>query len=251
MAHALAPHVPAHYLLRVYYPMRAIVISRRSFVARLAGGTAALAGAPTLLLASRADADIVLRNGTLFDGLGGPGREMDVAILQGRIVAVGPRLRLKGSREIDVRGLAVAPGFVDIHSHGDGSLSADPRAESLVRQGITTIVVGADGGSRFPRLTTAGGMEPFAALWTQLSGIRPAVNVASMVGLGTVRGLVVGEQNRVATPEELGRMVALVEQALADGACGASTGLEYAPGAFATREELAALCRPLARRGLA
>ena len=188
---------------------------------------------------------------------------IDVAIGRGRVTAVGPMLRGRGAEEIDARGRAVAPGFVDIHSHGDGTLWDDPRAESLVRQGVTTIVVGQDGSSRAPsprpesardlvRAATglSGRAESVGDLFRALGRLPPAVNVASMVGLGTVRGLVVGEADRPATNAELARMRALVEAALADGACGASAGLEYAPGAFASREELASLCRPLAARGL-
>jgi len=107
-------------------------------------------------------------------------------------------------------------------------------------------VVGADGSSSFTGAADRG----FAAWATQVEGHRPAVNVAAMVGLGSVRGAVVGAANRPATASELSRMAAMVEQALADGACGASSGLEYAPGAFATLEELIALARPLAARRL-
>ena len=243
--------------------------TRRRF---LAGGGAALAGvalgstacAPFLRLFSRRAHDVVIRGGTVFDGSGAEGVEgIDVAIGGGRITAMGPALAGRGREEIDARGRAVAPGFVDIHSHGDGTLWEDPRAESLVRQGVTTIVVGQDGSSRAPsprprsarelvRGATgrSGRFQSMAELFRALGSMPPAVNVASMVGLGTVRRLVVGEEDRPATSSELGRMRALVEAALADGACGASTGLEYAPGAFATREELAALCRPLAARGL-
>jgi N-acyl-D-amino-acid deacylase len=125
-------------------------------------------------------------------------------------------------------------------------LLEDPRAESVVRQGITTIVAGADGSSRFQ----GDGARGFSAWATALEAARPAVNVAAMIGLGGVRGAVVGDDDRQATADELQRMVRMVEQAVAAGACGASTGLEYTPGAFATPEELIALCRPLAAKRL-
>jgi N-acyl-D-amino-acid deacylase len=230
--------------------------TRRDFL-RTSTTTAAavLAGAPSLVLRSRADADIVIRNGTVFDGLGGPGRELDVAMTNGSILAVGKRLAHHGSVEIDARGRVVAPGFIDIHSHGDGSLWSDPRAESLVRQGITTIVVGQDGSSRAPRETSATDeagrlYDRFADLWSAIETLRPSVNVASMIGLGTVRAVVIGGKDRPATPDELARMTAMVRAAIADGACGASSGLEYTPGAFAPRDELIALCKPLAARRL-
>ena len=215
-----------------------------------------MVGAPALLLRPRAAADVVVRGGNVFDGSGAAARELDVVIAGGRIVSV-EKSAARGGVEIDARGLAVAPGFIDIHSHGDGSLWQDPRAESLVRQGVTTIVVGQDGSSPAPRSDRAAGAPDddgrfvrFTDLWASLENLRPSVNVASMVGLGTVRGIVIGNENRAATSDELARMRALVAQALADGACGVSTGLEYTPGAFAPREELIELCKPLAARGL-
>ncbi|PKL94033.1 MAG: hypothetical protein CVV20_00620 [Gemmatimonadetes bacterium HGW-Gemmatimonadetes-1] len=210
---------------------------RRTF---LAASGIALAGVGPFLHLRRGRHDLVLRGGTVFDGLGNPGTEADVAISGDRIAAIGARLAERGSEEIDVRGLAVAPGFIDIHSHADGNLQADPRAESVIRQGITTVVVGADGGSR----TDLG--EYFRSLET----LQPAINVASMIGLGSVRGGVVGADDRPATPQELDRMRTLVERALIDGACGASSGLEYTPGAFASEAELIELCRPLKARRL-
>jgi N-acyl-D-amino-acid deacylase len=126
-----------------------------------------------------------------------------------------------------------------------------------VRQGITTIVVGQDGSSRAPRATGDGREDDsrhqfatLAELWSALDRLRPAVNVASMVGLGTIRDVVVGGDDRPATAQELSRMEQLVRAAIADGACGASSGLEYTPGAFAPRDELIVLCRPLASKKL-
>ncbi len=193
----------------------------------------------------------------MFDGTGAAGREADVVITAGKISAVTRRSTDRGTIEIDVRGKAVAPGFIDIHSHGDGSLWDDPRSESLVRQGVTTMVVGQDGSSRAPRVVRGGQgddarnqFDSFRDLWSSLGRVQPSVNVASMVGLGTIRDVVVGGDNRPATADELARMERFVRAALADGACGVSTGLEYTPGAFAPREELIALCKPLAGTGL-
>lgn len=218
--------------------------SRREFVAAGSAALLGVAGAPAVFARRRAF-DLVLRGGTVFDGSGTAGVAADVGIASGRIVEVGHRLA-RGAEEIDASGLAVAPGFVDIHSHADGSLDDDPRAESAIRQGITTIVAGQDGSSR----ATGASDDSFTRLFADLEALRPGVNVASMVGLGTVRGAVVGDDDRPATSAELARMVELIESALAQGACGASSGLEYTPGAFASREELTALCRPLAAAGL-
>jgi N-acyl-D-amino-acid deacylase len=237
--------------------------NRRDFIRASTTAAAAMIGAPALILRSRATADIIVRNGNVFDGLGGSSRQLDVVIGGGRIVSLPRTSSDKGAIEIDAKGLAVSPGFIDIHSHGDGSLWEDPRAESLVRQGITTIVVGQDGSSSAPRDAAPPGRGSasasaddarrfvrFTDLWSSLARLQPSVNVASMVGLGTIRGIVVGNANRPATATEMTRMRALVVQALADGACGVSTGLEYTPGAFAPRDELIELCKPLAALGL-
>ena len=171
---------------------------------------------------------------------------MDVAISGDRISAVASGIRERAKEEIDARGLAVSPGFIDIHSHGDGNMQADPRVESVIRQGVTTMVVGADGSSR----ATGAANKSFANLFASIDKLKPGPNVASMVGFGTVREAVVGDMDRAATPDEIRRMTEMVDSALNDGACGGSSGLEYTPGAFASREELIALARPLAGRRL-
>jgi len=224
---------------------------RRDFVITGAGSLLSLAGAPALVR-QQGTYDLVIRGGTVFDGSPSPGREADVAISGDRIVQVG-RVTGRGTEEIDARGLAVSPGFVDLHSHGDGSMDEDPRQESLIRQGITTIVVGQDGSSRQAGYGQRADGEPaggFQGVLASIDALKPAVNVASMIGLGSVRGRVVGNDDRPATPDELRTMIGMVESALTDGACGASSGLEYTPGAFASTQELIALCKPLAARRL-
>jgi len=206
--------------------------SRRQFLEHASIVATGLA-VPRLAWRGHRSASLLLRGATVFDGTGAPGVRADVEVEGGRISGVGRSLR--GARTIDLGGLALAPGFVDIHSHGDGTLDEDGRAESLIRQGITTIIAGQDGSSR----------DDFTAPWP-----RSSVNVSTMIGLGTVRGAVVGEDDRPATAAELARMVTLVEQAVANGAAGASSGLEYPPSGFARPDELIALCRPLAARGL-
>ena len=231
---------------------------RRTFVITSAASLVALRTGRAPAIVTRQGAhDLVIRGGTLLDGSGEPGREADIAIAAGKISAIEARITGRGSEEIDARGMVVAPGFVDLHSHGDGGMREDPRMESLVRQGITTIVVGQDGSSRATGRPEAGGQRPegggpsaFTELFASIDALRPAVNVMSMIGLGTVRSRVIGANDRPATPDELRAMVAMVESALADGACGASSGLEYTPGAFASTDELITLCKPLAARRL-
>lgn len=221
---------------------------RRKFLVSLCTAAASACAAP---LARRPTGrpDLVIRGGSVFDGRGGPPVEADVAIVGPRVAAVG-RVPEAGLLEIDAKGLAVAPGFVDIHSHADGSLFRDPNLESVVRQGVTTVVVGQDGGSGAPREPGGEpderGRDSFAELFADIERLTPGANVASMVGLGTVRAAVVGEADRPATAVEMARMRAIVERALREGACGVSTGLEYTPGAFAPLAELIDLARPAA-----
>lgn len=218
--------------------------SRREFVGTGTTALVAAIGAPALLV-RRADYEIVIRGGTVFDGTGAAGAVRDVAIHGGKIAAIAPSVSERGTREMDARGLIVSPGFIDIHSHADSSLSSDPRAESVIRQGITTIVGGQDGSS-----SGVDGPDSFRSYMSGIAVLKPAVNVAAMVGLGSVRGRVVGNDDRPATDAEVARMTALVEAALSAGACGASSGLEYTPGAFASTAELIALCKPLSVRRL-
>jgi N-acyl-D-amino-acid deacylase len=223
-------------------------LSRRTVLtAGLAAGALGCAGRETRPTVGE-PLDVLIQGGTVYDGTGAPGVLADVGIVGGRIAAVGALAGAAARERIDARGLAVAPGFIDLHSHADGTLFDDPNAESVLRQGVTTVVVGQDGSSRAPRVEQR--FQRMGAFFDAVDALSPAINVASAVGLGTVRETVVGVENRPATPEELARMVALVEAALAEGACGASSGLEYVPGAFASLEELVALCRPLGARGL-
>ena len=203
--------------------------------------------------------DLVIRHGTLIDGTGAPPRSGDLAITGDRISAIG-QVPATAPVEIDARNMAVAPGFIDIHSHADLSLLVNPRAESRVRQGVTLEVVGQDGSSIGPwsdgafestrdRYRRSYDVEidfrDIGGFLDRIDRVRPAVSVASMVGHGTVRGHVIGGADRPATGAELDRMRALVREALAAGAVGLSTGLEYTPGSFATLDELVALASEL------
>lgn len=210
-----------------------------------------------------ARADLVLRRALIYDGSGNAPVRGDVAVSGGRIVEIAPRVAARGDREVDLNGLALAPGFVDIHSHTDLVLLRDPRADSKVRQGVTTEVAGQDGGSvgwseagfaqardRYAQQGIDLDFRDVPGFLRYIDAHGAAVNVASMIGAGHVRGLVIGNTDRPATDAELARMVALVRQALAGGACGVSSGLEYTPGAFADAAELQALAAPLNGTGL-
>jgi N-acyl-D-amino-acid deacylase len=181
---------------------------------------------------------IVLLGATLIDGSGRLPLRNSVVVIKGdSIVAVGSQGRVRipaEARVIDARGLVVAPGFIDAHNHSDRGFKEDPSAASQVSQGITTVVIGQDGGSAFP-------VGPYL----QALDDKPiAVNVATFVGHATLRSQVMGEDtNRHATPAEIERMKQMVEQAMRDGAFGLSTGLEYETGKPATTEEIIALAR--------
>jgi len=207
--------------------------------------------------------DLVLRGATVFDGTGAPGVEVDVAVVGDRIQTMG-RVPEQGALEIDLRGRALAPGFIDIHTHADRPLLDVPMAEHRVLQGITLEVGGQCGGSPGPSSESAAqsareryleryGVEvdlrELGGFFRALEEIPPTVNAASMVGHGTIRGLIVGNQDRPATPEELAEMRRMVARALAQGAVGFSTGLEYTPSGFAPKEELVELAKALRGTG--
>lgn len=200
-------------------------------------------------------ASILLKGGLVYDGTGAPPVEADVAVDGDRISGIGPGLAEAGAAVIDIKGLAVAPGFIDIHSHTDRELLVNPRAESKIRQGVTTEIVGQDGSSLGPwrdtrERETSEEIVDIAGFFERLERGGSAVNIASMIGAGTVRGLVIGYDDRPATAEELTQMVALVAEAIEQGACGLSSGLEYVPGGFADLDELVALAEPLRGTGL-
>ncbi len=242
-------------------------MDRREFLrgGLTAAGAAFVPGVARAGVADSGAPELVLRNALVYDGTGAAPFEGDVALEGGRIAAVGRRLPAAGAAELELRGLALAPGFIDVHSHTELSLLVDPKAESKIRQGVTTEVVGQDGSSlgpwrddEFARLREEErakygvdlDFRDLPGFFRRLEQQGTAVNIASMVGAGTLRALVVGEDDRPATEAELARMTALVAEALAAGACGLSSGLEYTPGAFASTAELIALSRPLHGTGL-
>jgi len=224
-------------------------------------GVASLAGVDRLWAWEKPD--LVLRRGMVFDGTGRPGMEADVAILGDRIQAVG-RIAEAGATEIDLAGKALAPGFIDIHTHADLPILANPKVENRILQGITLEVGGQCGGSPGPwseeafqstreRYRNVYGAEidfrDLGGFFRALERTPPAGNAACMVGQGTIRGMVVGNENRPATSEEMERMKVLVAEAMNQGAVGLSSGLEYTPSGFASREELVALASVLRGSG--
>jgi N-acyl-D-amino-acid deacylase len=176
--------------------------------------------------------DLIIIRGTVVDGSGAPARVADVAIRNKRIVAVGTFPRGAGSETIDAAGLVVSPGFIDVHTHAD-DVAETPRAENFVRMGVTSIVAGNCGGSA---------LDVGDAL-TTIRQTGTSVNYATLIGHNTVRRAVMGTENRDASVAELGRMRSLVWRAMADGAVGFSTGLQYVPGTYAKTPEILDLAR--------
>ncbi len=212
--------------------------------------------------------ETLLRGGLILDGSGRPGQSGDVLISGKRIVDVGQRISAPGARVIDVDGLAVAPGFIDMHAHSDLVVMSDPWHVAKVSQGITTEVVGQDGLSYAPvtDITMAlvrdqimgwNGAPPGVEYqWrsveeylNELDRADLAANVAYLLPQGTIRLNIVGEQDRRATPRELRLMCDQVRQGMRAGAFGMSSGLTYVPGMFARTDELVALCRVVHQHG--
>ena len=235
--------------------------TRRTFLRKtgLAGAGAAAGGLSAMLdgCAFARNHDVIIRGGRLIDGTGAPAVAGDIAITGDRIVQIGP-VRGSSSTTIDASGKIVCPGFIDIHSHTDLSLLVNPRAESKIRQGVTTEVAGQDGSSLAP--LTENGLRSLQEgygrrygvdiEWTDFTGLFDTlerqgigVNFMSMAGQGTIRGYVVGYENVPATARQIDAMKALVDQAMSEGACGLSSGLEYTPGSFADEDEIAELGR--------
>jgi N-acyl-D-amino-acid deacylase len=205
--------------------------------------------------------DFLIRGGTLIDGSGAPGTRGDLAIRDGRIAAIGASLGGPAAKVIDAQGLAVAPGFIDIKTHSDFTLPINPKAESKVRQGVTTEIIGHCGFSVAPVLP--GKVELLrdylspSAPWLPFKEMTfphyldtfpaTAVNAGMLVGHNTLRLMVMGMAQRPPTPAELDRMIALLEEALAAGALGLSSGLFTAPGCYAEADEMVALCHVVKR----
>ncbi len=207
----------------------------------LAVVAAALVGLAAVPAAQSGGPSILIRGGTVVDGTGAPRARADLRVQGDTIVEMAGSLEPEaGERVIDAAGLVVAPGFIDMHSHVSAQIAERPDAESQVRQGVTTTLVGQDGSSDLP----------ISDFFETLGRVRPAINLATSVGAGTVRGIVMGgDFRRAATTDEIATMSALVERAMLDGAIGLSSGLEYDPGFYATPDEMVALARVAARHG--
>ena len=203
--------------------------------------------------------DLLIKGGLVIDGTGAPGVHIDVAVNAGLIVAMGPDLKVSAKEVIDARGLVVCPGFIDIKTHSDFTLPINPKAESKLRQGVTTEIIGHCGFSVAPclpdrvklladYLNPSAPWLPFKAMdFEEYLQTFPAtsLNVGMLVGHNTLRLMSMGMDQRAPSEQEMKHMQSMLEEALQAGALGMSTGLFTSPGSYAQTDEIVALAKTL------
>jgi N-acyl-D-aspartate/D-glutamate deacylase len=236
-------------------------VKRREFLSYAAAVSAAAYACETGEQATADTHDLVLKNGRVLDGAGTPWFEADIGLKNGRINKIGRVDEARADRIIDVGGLFVSPGFIDIHSHSDTSMFVDPWMESKIRQGITTEVNGNCGGSPAPlnetlKARVARRLSEEDIDWSTMEGYFNrleqrgiALNMATLVGHGTVRNYVMDGNHGAPTQMQLDEMKELVREAMQHGAAGLSTGLAYSPGTYAHTDEVVELAKVAAEYG--
>ena len=184
-------------------------------------------------------ADILIRNGKVLDGTGNSWYYADVAVKDGKIMAIGNLAKYTATKTLDAKGLIVAPGFIDVHTHCEGDEKKNPLAQNFLLDGVTTVITGNCGSSN----------TDLAAYFSLLDSIKMSINIASLVGHNDVRKAVMGNVMRDPTEAELQQMEAIVNQAMKDGAVGLSTGLIYIPGTYSKTAEVVRLAKIAASYG--
>ncbi len=182
---------------------------------------------------SAQQADLIIKNGKITDGTGNSWYYGDVAISNGKIIYTGKAKNISASKTIDAKGLIVAPGFIDVHTHIEGEEAKNPTANNFILDGVTTVVTGNCGASNVN----------IQKYFRYLDSVKLSINVATLIGHNDVRKEVMGTANRPPTQTELQQMEALVATAMKDGAVGLSTGLIYIPGTYSHTEEIVALAK--------
>jgi N-acyl-D-amino-acid deacylase len=238
-------------------------VRRRRFLSRSAQAAAGVALAAPLRAQLAPTFDVVIRGGDVLDGTGAAAFRADVGINGDSVTALGAIPASQGRQVLDATGHVVCPGFIDIHTHSDGDIFVYPTADSRVRQGVTTEVTGNCGSSAAP-LVGAGAEErrkeylkdelsagwgdvaSYCAFWEKVSC---SLNHALLLGQGTLRANTIGVVNRPLKADERALVLRAVEEGMDQGAFGLSTGLQYTPGRFTPREEIAAMARVVARYG--
>ena len=181
--------------------------------------------------------DTVIKNGKIVDGTGNGWFWGDVGIKDGKIAKVGKIETSEGVVVVDARGMIVAPGFIDVHTHIEGNDIRVPTADNFIYDGVTTVVTGNCGSSNVD----------IAAYFNRLDSVKTSINIATLIGHNSVRREVMGEEDRKPTAAEQQRMEALIEEAMKNGAVGFSTGLIYVPGTYSEKEEVIALAKAAAQ----
>jgi N-acyl-D-amino-acid deacylase len=187
----------------------------------------------------RPEFDIIIKNGTIVDGLGGKSVQADIGIFQGRIKKIGNLEEKKAQKVIDAVNLMVCPGFIDIHTHTDEGILDQPEAHNYIRQGVTTVLGGNCGGSKFP----------VGEFLKKVKEKKVGLNFCTLVGHNTIRKKVMENADREPNEEELAEMKKMVKQAMQEGAVGISTGLKYIPGAYSKTEEVIELAKVAGQYG--
>jgi N-acyl-D-amino-acid deacylase len=178
-------------------------------------------------------ADILIKNGKILDGTGNSWFYGDLAVQNGKIIAVGRLTKFTAAKIIDAKGLVVAPGFIDVHTHIEGEEKRNPTADNFIYDGVTTVVTGNCGSSQVN----------ISRYFTMLDSLKTSINVATLIGHNDVRKAVMGTANRDPNEAEMLKMEAIVDQAMKDGAVGFSTGLIYIPGTYSKTEEVVRLAK--------
>ncbi len=182
-------------------------------------------------------ADIIIRNGKIIDGTGNNWFYGDVAVKDGKIIAIGKNLNLKATKEINATGLIVAPGFIDVHTHLEGDEKKNPLATNFIYDGVTTCITGNCGSSEID----------IKKYFSFIDSLHLSINVATLVGHNDIRKAIMGRAMRDPTEDEMKKMEALTEQAMKDGAVGFSTGLIYIPGTYSKTDEIIRLAKVAAK----
>lgn len=192
---------------------------------------------PFSLAAQKKSCDMLILNGRIIDGTGNSWYYGDVAVKEGKILEAGRELQYNAARTIDAKGMIVAPGFIDVHTHLEGDEDKDPEAKSFIYDGVTTCITGNCGSSN----TNVGRY----LRW--IDSLKLSINVATLIGHNDVRKDVMGRVNRDASPEEMKRMEDIVDKAMQNGAVGLSTGLIYIPGTYTKTPEIVSLAKIVAK----
>lgn len=189
------------------------------------------------ILSAQVSYDLVIRNGKIIDGTGNSWFYADIAVKDGKIAAIQKHINAGATKIIDAKGLIIAPGFIDVHTHIEGDELKTPGAENFIYDGVTSVVTGNCGASR----------TSMSAYFHSLDSVHLSINVASLIGHNTVRREIIGTVNRDPNEQELQQMEGLVQKAMEEGAVGLSTGLIYIPGTYSKTEEIIRLAKIAAK----